>query len=154
MSVVDGVGTRGETGRVHRFRAGRAAQSADSAFILPGNSLASPSHGLAADAPPVSMAPVQLDGVLGIQGRGAAFSEDGSGGDRPGRRQVLALLAELSALQRILLGGGGADMAAHRLNAILEMPPFAVPPGLFSVLAAVRLRAKVELARRGLAGNR
>jgi hypothetical protein len=153
MPVVDGVGTRGETGRVYRLRGGKGIQSTETAFVLPGDSPESLLPGLAADTPSMALASCQLDGVLGIQGRDAALGDDGSGDDRPARRQVSALLAELSALQRTLLGGGGSDTVVRRLTAILEIPPVSVPPHLLSVVLAARLRVMVELARRGLAQN-
>jgi hypothetical protein len=69
--------------------------------------------------------------------------------DRPGRRHGRSLLAALSALQRAVLTDqpGGAGQALAQLAALLaDMPPV-FDPGLADVLAAIRLRATVELAR-------
>ena len=65
-----------------------------------------------------------------------------------------ALLTELAALQRTLLGGGDPISVLQRLDGMLGSTPDSGSPPLLALLAAVRMRAKVELARRGWGPNR
>jgi hypothetical protein len=88
-----------------------------------------------------------LDGLLQFQAM-----EDGATRDRHARRHGQALLGELAALQRALLGDADADTEdalLHRLSAMLEACPAASDPALAATMAAVVLRVRVELARRG-----
>jgi hypothetical protein len=73
-------------------------------------------------------------------------------GDRAARRHGEALLAELAALQRALLAGGEGDVA--RLAELAARVPAAEDPGLRAAVAAVALRARIELARREAAAER
>ena len=101
-----------------------------------------------ADAPAGSgastaAAPVGLSGLLAMQEAEAGFVQD-----REARRHGQAVMAELAALQRELLGGGGASL--DRLAALGRHSPQAADPRLAAVLRAVQMRAQIELARRGL----
>lgn len=66
--------------------------------------------------------------------------------DREARRRGEAILAALAALQRALLGGGD-DAALERLAALTEDVPEAADPRLATLVRALALRARVELAR-------
>ena len=68
--------------------------------------------------------------------------------DRRARRHGRALLEGLGELQRALLGDGEDSAALDRLAALVEHCPEAADPALRATLAAVALRARVELARR------
>lgn len=104
--------------------------------------------GLPPDAPS-GMAPTSsMDGVLGLQESGMGVGPD-AGDDTPARRHVNVLLAELVALQRALLAGGDPASVLVRLDAMVDVSPATGSPALLGLLAAVRLRARVELARRG-----
>ncbi len=75
--------------------------------------------------------------------------------DRQARRHAEAVLAQLAALQCALLGdepdlGDEPGTALARLSGLAETAPEAADPGLAAVLAAVTLRARIELARRQL----
>ncbi len=70
--------------------------------------------------------------------------------DRQARRHGRALLEGLTELQRALLGDGDDSAALDRLAALVEHCPEAADPALRATLAAVALRARVELARREL----
>jgi hypothetical protein len=69
--------------------------------------------------------------------------------DAIGQRLGAALLTELAALQRDLLIKENYTAILERLNAQLTATAPTVSPDLEAVLSAVRLRARVELARRG-----
>ena len=88
--------------------------------------------------------PVGMGGLLGLQ----EFGGD-RGGDSPARHQADTLLTELAALQRTLLGGGDPGAVLERLDGMLGSVPTAGSPVLLALLGAVRMRARVELARRG-----
>ncbi len=66
--------------------------------------------------------------------------------DREARQHGEAVIDELVALQRALLGIGGAETG--RLADLLTRPVAAADPHLAGLLRAVRLRAGIELARR------
>ena len=83
-----------------------------------------------------------LGGLLGLQ-------ESPTNDDAPARQQAGALLAELAALQRSLLGGGDPAAVLQRLDSMLDVVPYGGSPPLLALLTAVRMRARVELARRG-----
>jgi hypothetical protein len=80
---------------------------------------------------------------------GGPFSLQGSPADddAPAREQATTLLFELAALQRSMLGGDPAAVL-HRLEGMLAAAPGTATPPMLALLAAVRLRARVELARR------
>ncbi|WP_458097668.1 flagellar assembly protein FliX [Roseomonas sp. WA12] len=80
-----------------------------------------------------------------------ALQEDGdlAGRDRRGHARAQALLEELAALQAEMLRGG-AD--ADRLSRLAQLTEGEAPadPVLADALAGIGLRARVELARRGI----
>ncbi len=69
-------------------------------------------------------------------------------GDEPIQRQVGAMLSELTALQRAMLGLGDPASVLRRLEEMADVMPHGCSPRLVSLLAAIRLRARVELVRR------
>ncbi len=88
---------------------------------------------------------VVLDAMLALQEMDPALEQD-----RHARRHGQSVLAALTALQAALVAGGDAsESALHRLEGLLAGMPQAADPALAGVLAAVSLRARVELARRG-----
>ncbi len=94
--------------------------------------------GAAATAPAAPLA-----GLLQLQ-----EFEDAVTRDRQARRHGHALLRELGELQRLLLGDDKLDDVLGRLATLTEASPEAADPALASTLAAIVLRARVELARR------
>ncbi len=91
--------------------------------------------------------PAALDAMLALQEAEAEAARD-----RNARRHGKALLDALAELQRALLAESDDQEgpALHRLAALLEAPPDAANPALAGVLRALALRARVELARRGM----
>ncbi len=72
-------------------------------------------------------------------------------GDRPARRRGQEMLDELAILQRDLLTPAGPSPGTlRRLAGLADDLPLATSPGLRDAVAAIRLRAVVELARYGL----
>lgn len=67
--------------------------------------------------------------------------------DARARQRATALLDELALLQRALLNGSADPAALERLAALAEGED-AADPALAAILAAVALRARIELARR------
>ena len=92
----------------------------------------------------VGTTPVAVMSLLALQEH-----ESGLQQDREARQHGTAVMDELSALQRALLGGDGADL--DQLEILMARPITAADPALAGVLRAVRLRAGIELARRGRA---
>ncbi len=84
-----------------------------------------------------------LDGLLGLQ-----ETMGNPNRDAPARQQADALLTELAALQRLLLAGGDPSAVLQRLDGMLGAMPTSGSPVLLAVLGAVRMRARIELARR------
>lgn len=100
------------------------------------------------DTKPAPIAgPIALGGLIGLH-------EHNTDDETPARQQAGALLTELAALQRTLLGGGDPISVLQRLDGMLGSTPDSGSPPLLALLAAVRMRAKVELARRGWGPNR
>ena len=102
------------------------------------------------DAKPAPIAaPIALGGLIGLH-------EHNTDDETPARQQADALLTELAALQRTLLGGGDPISVLQRLDGMLGSAPDSGSgsPPLLALLAAARMRAKVELARRGWGPNR
>ena len=64
------------------------------------------------------------------------------------------MLTELASLQRTLLGGGDPATVLGRLDDLLGTAPASGSPVLLAVLRAVRMRARVELARRSWGADR
>ena len=99
--------------------------------------------GPAAAGAPSAAAPAGLSGLLAMQEAEAGFVRD-----REARRHGDAVMAELAALQRELLGGEGGGGALTRLATLARHAPGAADPRLGAILRAVLVRAQVELARR------
>jgi hypothetical protein len=113
-----------------------AAPARHGGFRLP----ESPAAGRAAEAAPVAAALP----LLALQEAGDAAERDGRA-----RRRGEAMLADLAALQLALLDGRDPAAILARLEA-LAAGEAAADPRLAEILAEVRLRAKVEAARRGI----
>lgn len=92
----------------------------------------------------VATSGVSVTSLLALQ-----ESESGLHQDRQARQHGEAVIDELTELQRALLGKDGVDL--DRLTALAARPVTASDPALAGVLRAVRLRAGIELARRGRA---
>lgn len=138
MSTIDGVGGPGpiQSGR----RSGPAARGGG--FSVPaGREAATEAATGSAGA-----SPVLLDAMLTLQEMDAPSERD-----RSARRHGQSLLVALAALQGAMLAEAADDSggALDRLAGLLAGMPAAADPGLAGVLAAIRLRARVELARRG-----
>ncbi len=76
-------------------------------------------------------------------------------GDREAHRHGREMLEELAALQRELLAGVGANPGPadrRRLARLAGTVPQAADPGLREAVAAIALRARLELARLEVAG--
>jgi hypothetical protein len=67
--------------------------------------------------------------------------------DRRARRQGEGLLAALARLQQALLSGAGEGGALAELALLSSQVEIAATPALREAVAAIRLRAAVELAR-------
>jgi len=76
------------------------------------------------------------------------FHDNPAWDETPAREQASALLSELAALQRSVLGGGDPAAVLRRLDGMLAAAPGTAAPPMLALLSAVRLRARVELARR------
>jgi hypothetical protein len=85
---------------------------------------------------------VSLTHVLAAQ-----EDEAGAADDRAARRHGQEMLDELAGLQRDLLGDGLGLDRLRRLVALTDTTPRAANPRLREVVAAVALRARVEIAR-------
>ena len=135
MADVGGVGRTGMAGLAALPRAGSPA----SGFAVPGE--ASPSSPVSALQP--AQGAVALSGLLALQEAGAEAPRD-----RAARRRGQDILAALAALQRALLAGEGPEDTLARLAALTADLPRALDPHLDRILAAIALRARVEMARR------
>ena len=110
----------------------------------PGFAVAPPASGPVA-GPAAASPAVALDGMLALQ-----QAEGETVRDREARRHGQGLLDALARLQRSLLAEGSADAELAALATLLDTMPAASAPALAAALGAVALRARVELARRGL----
>jgi len=107
-----------------------------------------PASGAALSAPAEAAAPATLAGLLALQEAAAPAPRD-----RAARRHGQVLLGGLAALQRALLGAGGAGAALDHLATLLAAAPPAEDPGLAALLDAIALRCRIELARHGGGGT-
>lgn len=89
----------------------------------------------------------QLGGLLALQEQQPALEPEHRERDRRARRQGHAMLAALTDLQRCLTVGD-PSAALDRLVGLVRTMPLAADPVLASLLAAIALRARVEIARR------
>lgn len=125
---------RGVGGPAPVVGGGRAARGGGGAFRVPDRA-----QGAEASAVAPAMA-VGLSAMLALQ-----EMPDPTVGDREARRHGQALLDELSALQRSMLAGGAPDPG--RLARLAAAVPSATDPRLRETVAAIALRARIELAR-------
>ena len=130
MTGVDRVGGSAPVARV----AGQAL-AGGAVFSLRADATEEP----AAAAP---AAEVMLGGMLVLQ-----EAESGAVRDREARRRAHDLLGALVRLQRALLAGQEDIPALHRLANLADDVPQAADEDLRAAVAAVVLRARVELAR-------
>lgn len=86
--------------------------------------------------------PAGLAGLLALQ-----ELPDARVADRAARRHAGDMVEMLAALQRALLGGEAPDLG--RLAQLAASVPQAGDPALQAAVAAVVLRARIELARHG-----
>ncbi len=127
-------------------RVGGAAAPVGARRVGPGSGGFAVAGGPAALSGASAAAPAAaVDGMLLLQ-----QVEDGPTRDRQARRHGRAMLDGLAALQRALLGGEDDPGALDRLAALVEHCPQADDPALRATLAAVALRASIELARRAM----
>lgn len=110
-----------------------ASSSASASFVLPDDGI------LAANI----AAPVMPGGPFGLR-------DSPAHDEAPAHEQASTLLFELAALQRSMLGGGDPAAVLHRLEGMLATAPGTATPPMLALLAAVRLRCRVELARRSM----
>jgi len=123
----------------------------------PGNAKAAPGSGFdvsdlsdggaaARIGPMPALPPAGLAGMLALQ-----EAEADMVGDRNARRHGLAVLEALRALQHGLLDASGdAGQQVAALLRLADATNVVADAGLADVLAAIRLRAKIELLRRGV----
>ncbi len=137
MATIEGLGSARPVRTAPR---GRTVQDGQ-VFQVPAGSAGQAGGSAAADG----ASTVVLDTMLALQEMDPAFEQD-----RHARRHGQSVLVALSALQAALVAGGDAGTSAvNRLVGLVAAMPQAADPVLASVLAAVSLRARVELARRG-----
>jgi hypothetical protein len=70
--------------------------------------------------------------------------------NKNGRRQGFAVLDALQELQHGLLTAGNEGEELAKLKNLARNPAAVTDPGLADILSAIRLRAKIELLRRGV----
>lgn len=139
-----------QIGAAAAIRATETARGGDAAVA--GTAFRVPSEAASTGATVAAASPTRgLDALLALQ-ETAAAPQDPATRDREARRHGRDLLEELAALQKALLAGGdeAGEGALGRLVALLRSMPAAADPGLDGVLRSVGLRARLELARRGL----
>jgi len=87
---------------------------------------------------------VGLHGLLALQ-----EAEAEARPDRAARRRAGAMLAQLSAMQRALLGGdaSGLSAAIDNLSGLARDGAAALDPRLNAVMRAIMMRAEIETAR-------
>lgn len=117
-----------------------------------------PSDPRAADAPdaptPADATPVFaafMEGLLGLQEEAAEAPSMAGARDREARRHGQALLSALAEMQLTLVGQGDAPATlaslSARLSGLSAAIPLAADPRLRAIVAAIALRARLELAR-------
>jgi hypothetical protein len=131
MVRIDGLSRVG----VARRTTGRAGQSYTSATAA-----------RAAAEPAAAPAPAMLDAMLALQEAGAAEADH----EETARGQAKALLAAMDSLQHSLLRDADDLESLRGLAALTRRLVVSVDPELAALVQGVALRARVELARRGL----
>jgi hypothetical protein len=136
MTVIDRVGPLAPGRPNARVGAGAAGS------FLP---LAGPSADAAQTAGVAAAMPMALDALLMLQ-----QVDEPAERDSAARRHGHALLRALGGLQRLLLEGGDPAAALEQIRVLADATPAAVDPGLAAAMELVVLRARIELARRGM----
>lgn len=103
--------------------------------------------GVSAEKSPALEGPSALPAVTMTSLLSMQEAESGLQQDREARRHGTAMVDELTGLQHALLSDGAPDL--QQLATLAARPVRAADPGLAGLLQAVRLRAGIELARRG-----
>lgn len=103
----------------------------------------------AARTPAGAVAPAALLGLLAVQ-----EAEGAAARDRDARRRGKQMLDELARLQRALLTGRADRDGLRALAALAAESGDAADPALATLVRAVAVRARVELARLGAAATR
>lgn len=101
-----------------------------------------PAGGMEAAETTATAAPTDLGGLLALQEEPGAEAKD-----RQARARGTAILAELAALQRTMLGDGDDGQVSTRLEHLVADPPSATDPALAAVLRQITLRARIEALR-------
>lgn len=127
----------GGTARPGPTTAARAASRSGNTFRLPAGETQETTEAAATAA----AAPI---GLMALQG-----DEDAAGRNRRGAARARDLLKELAAIQADLLRG---EMDGERLARLAGLAEGESPPDpvLADALAGIALRARIELARRGI----
>jgi hypothetical protein len=96
-------------------------------------------------------APMALDGLLALQESVGEVTPREPEQDRQARSHGRRLLGALGGLQRLILSDADPMPGLRALQDLVAAEPEqAADPALAAVLAAIRMRVSVELARRGL----
>ena len=139
-----GLGPVGPAG-VQGGGAAARARRRGAGFGLPGASGDSAAGaGIAETGATAAAGPIA--GLLALQESGGQAPPES--GETRARRRACQVLDELSGLQIDLLRGGTDPARLESLAALAQEAGEALPPALAELLAEVRLRARVELARR------
>jgi hypothetical protein len=139
MATIDGLGPAGPLRPTERPTGRPGASRAGGGFAVPQQGAAAADAGVVGGAGGVS----SLDTLLALQEEADPLLRD-----RAAKRRSQEMLKALAGLQRALLAGSEADAVAL-LESLVQDVPVAADPGLAELAAAVTLRARVELARRG-----
>ncbi len=121
---------------------GKARPARNLGFSVPSSSTLPPGR----TAAPGGVAALDLAAMLSLQDVDPPEERAGAQ-DRRARRQGDGLLAALARLQHAWLGGPGGEVALADLSKLADQSENAASPALREVVAEIRLRAAVELAR-------
>lgn len=128
---------------------GPVQHASEPGFVVPASD-GSPVAGPGGAGGPGVAARVSSAALLALQEHGGAGASS-EVADREARQHGRALLAALAELQRALLSGGGGNLL-ERLLVLVDLEPQGVDPALARVIGAIRLRARIELARTAASG--
>ena len=92
-----------------------------------------------------AVAPSTIDALLALQG-----ADDPTAGRKKQLRRGRSLLDVLDALKLDLIGGRAGESHLNQLMALIGQARTMCEPGLDALLDEIELRARVELAKRGL----
>jgi hypothetical protein len=129
------------------LRTGAAAARASARGATPGTTFAidgeaQPARVANANA---AVATASIDTLLALQG-----AEDAATGRKRQLRRGRSLLDALDALKLDLIAGRTSESHLNQLMAIIGQARVASEPGLDALLDDIELRARVELAKRGV----